>query len=106
VGLSRPLVLALTPTFLLWIWMSFHSIALNAAGVLRPQMLLIGAHAVLNLALAVPAARMYGPAGVAWANFLTGVVTSLWGYPWLVRRYIFNAAAPNAQVPPTAPPPT
>ena len=90
---SRPLVLALTPTFILWVWMGFHSIVLNSAGVLRPQMLLIGAHAVLNLAVAIPAARRFGPAGVAWANVVTGLVTSAWGYPWLVRRYVLSGAS-------------
>ena len=90
VSVSRPLVAGLTATFVLWAWMGCQSIVLNAAGVLRPQMLFIGGHALLNFAAAVVLAKMYGPAGVAWAIFLTGVVTSAWGYPWMIRRYVFR----------------
>jgi O-antigen/teichoic acid export membrane protein len=108
VNISRPLVVALTATFMLWTWVGFQSIALNAAGVLRPQMLVIGAHAALNLAIAVPAARWYGPVGVAWANFLTGLATTAWGHPWLIRRYILSAPprtdAPTSTLAPAAPP--
>jgi O-antigen/teichoic acid export membrane protein len=90
VQVSGPLVVGLTATFVLWAWMGCQSIVLNAAGVLRPQMLFIGGHAALNFVVAVVLAKAYGPAGVAWAIFLTGLVTSAWGYPWMIRKYVFH----------------
>jgi O-antigen/teichoic acid export membrane protein len=98
VQVSKGLVIGLTATFVLWAWMGCQSIVLNAAGVLRPQMLFIGGHAVLNFVVAVVLARSYGPAGVAWAIFLTGLVTSAWGYPWMIRKYVFHNPTTSASV--------
>lgn len=89
----RPLVLGMTASFALWAWMACQSVALNAAGVLRPQVLFIGSHALLNLAGAVVMARVWGAAGVAWSIFLTGLLTSAWGYPLLVFRHLRAPAA-------------
>jgi O-antigen/teichoic acid export membrane protein len=90
VTVSRPLVLAMTALFVLWTWMTSLSILLNAAGVLRVQMWFISLHALLNVILAVVLAKPYGVTGVAWSMSITGVVTSVWGYPWMLRKYIFQ----------------
>jgi O-antigen/teichoic acid export membrane protein len=53
-------------------------------------MWILGAHALLNLILGVALARRYGATGVAWAMPISGLVTSAWGYPWMLRRYVFD----------------
>ena len=90
VSVSRPLVLAMTALFVLWTWMGSLSILLNSAGVLRAQMWFISLHALLNVILAVILAKPYGVTGVAWSMSITGLLTSVWGYPWMLRRYIFQ----------------
>jgi O-antigen/teichoic acid export membrane protein len=89
VQVSGPLVFAMTALFVVWVWMSSQSILLNSAGVLRAQMWLIGLHAVLSVIVAVVVARPFGVIGVAWSVSITGLFTSVWGYPWLLRRHIF-----------------
>ena len=94
---SRPLVVALTALFILWSGMSSLSVLLNSAGVLRAQMWFITSHAVLNLIVAVAMVKPFGVTGVAWSMTLTGLFTSVWGYPWMLRRYVLKrawAAAP------------
>jgi O-antigen/teichoic acid export membrane protein len=87
---SRALVLAMTALFCVWTWLGALSALLNSAGILRAQMWFIGAHAVLNIALALMLVRWYGSTGVAWSISIAGLFTSIWGYPWLLRRHIFS----------------
>lgn len=97
VEFSRSLVVALTLMFVLRAWVDCRSIIVNSAGVLVPQLAVYGGHAVLNLVLAFLLAPRFGVEGVAWATVLSALVTSTWGYPWILRRYIFNRApAPPA----------
>ncbi|HYE20341.1 MAG TPA: MATE family efflux transporter [Tepidisphaeraceae bacterium] len=97
---SASLVLAVTATFLLRAWIDCRSVALNAAGVLAPQVILIVSHAVLNVVVAIVLGRRYGVEGVAWATPLTALVTTAWGYPWLVRKYLWRRAAVAVAAPP------
>ncbi len=99
IEVSRSLVLAMTALFVLWTWMSSISILLNSANVLRAQMWFICSHAILNVIVACLVARPYGVTGVAWSISLTGVVTSAWGYPWMLRRYVWRPA--NSATPPS-----
>jgi O-antigen/teichoic acid export membrane protein len=87
---SRSLVVAMTALFVLWTWMASLSILLNSAGVLRPQMWFISLHALLNVVLAIALAKPFGVTGVAWSMTITGLVTSVWGYPWMLRKYVLN----------------
>lgn len=87
---SRELVVALTLMFTLRAWVDCRSIIVNSAGVLVPQLAFYGGHAVLNVVLAFLLAKRFGIEGVAWATVLSALVTSTWGYPWVLRRYIFS----------------
>ena len=99
---SRPLVVAMTALFVLWTWMASLSIVLNSAGVLRPQMWCISAHALLNVIMAVALAKRFGVTGVAWSMSITGLVTSVWGYPWMMRKYVLRRQWTPAEAPATA----
>lgn len=92
VEFSRSLVAGLTLMFALRAWVDCRSIIVNSAGVLAPQLWFFGGHAVLNVFVAFLLAPRYGIEGVAWATVLTALVTSAWGYPWMVRKYIFRSA--------------
>jgi O-antigen/teichoic acid export membrane protein len=84
------LVLALTSLFVLWTWMSSISVLLNAAGVLRVQMWIIASHAALNVIVALLLVKPFGVEGVAWSMSITGLLTSVWGYPYVLRRHIYS----------------
>ncbi len=92
IAVSHSLVLAMTAVFVLWTWMTSISVLLNSANVLRAQMWFIGLHALLNVIVACLVAPRYGTNGVAWSISLTGIVTSAWGYPWMLRRYVLRPA--------------
>jgi O-antigen/teichoic acid export membrane protein len=96
---SRTLIIAMTGTFLARAWVDGRSIILNSAEVLVPQAFFYGGHAVLNVALAIVLGRMFGVEGVACATPITAMATSVWGYHWMIRRYIFRR--PGA-IPPLA----
>jgi O-antigen/teichoic acid export membrane protein len=85
---SRSLVLAVTCTFALRVWVDSRAQLLNSVGYLRPQVVFFLAHSFLNLIVAIFAARRFGPEGAAWATPITSLMTSAWGYPLLIRRYM------------------
>jgi O-antigen/teichoic acid export membrane protein len=103
ITVSRGLVVAFTAAFVVRAWVDSQSIALNAASVFRPQVLIYGGHALLSFVVAVLLVRPFGVEGVAWAAPLTGLVTSVWGYPWMIRKYIIGA---HGRAPGGAPVPT
>jgi Na+-driven multidrug efflux pump len=65
-------------------------VALNSVAIYKPQIFFFGAHALLNLALALILARPFGVLGVAWATPIAALLTSAWGYPWLMRKYLYS----------------
>jgi O-antigen/teichoic acid export membrane protein len=96
--ISANLICAVTATFMTRAWVDSRSITLNSTGVLAPQIVFYTGHAVLNFVVAILAVRRFGVEGVAWATPITAIVTSVWGYPYMMRRYIFSReeAASNA----------
>jgi O-antigen/teichoic acid export membrane protein len=85
---SRSLMLAVACMFALRIWVESRSQLLNSVNYLRPQVFFLLLHSVLNLGVAILAGRRFGVEGVAWATPITSLMTSGWGYPMLVRRYL------------------
>jgi len=63
---------------------------MNSVGIFRPQIIMFGGHAVLNLALALTLARPFGVEGVAWATPISALLTSVWGYPWLMKKLLYS----------------
>lgn len=90
--ISRSLILAMTLTFLLRAWVDCRSLILNSMNVLVPQIWFYTGHAVLNLVVGILVVKRWGVEGVAWCTFITGLVSSAWGYPWMIRRFIMTAA--------------
>jgi len=90
VTVSRSLILAVTITFVLRAWVDSRSIILNSVNVLKPQIVFYSGHAILNLIVAIALVKPFGVEGVAWATPITALLTSVWGYPWMIKRYIFN----------------
>jgi Na+-driven multidrug efflux pump len=90
VTVSRSLILAVAMTFILRAWVDTRSIVLNSINVLKPQIVFYAGHAILNLIVAVLVVRRYGVEGVAWSTPITALVTSAWGYPWMIKKYIIN----------------
>jgi O-antigen/teichoic acid export membrane protein len=91
---SHSLIVAMTLMFALRAWVDSRSIVLNSANVLLPQIYVFGAHAVANTALAIILAHRMGVEGVAWATVITSLLTSFWGYPWMLRR-LFKQKIPG-----------
>ena len=69
--------------------MESHSIVLNSMGIIKPQAIFFAIQAVFNVVLAVFLAKQFGTVGVAWSTTITGVLTTGWGYPWMMRRYLY-----------------
>ncbi len=90
VVISKSLVLAFTGMFLARAWVDCRSAVLNSAEVLKPQVWVFVFHAMLNLGLAIPAAKIFGVEGVAWCAPATALVTSFWAYPWMLRKYVYH----------------
>jgi O-antigen/teichoic acid export membrane protein len=90
VEISRSLILAVTITFVLRAWVDCRSIILNSVNVLAPQIWFYSGHAVLNLVVAILLVKPFGVEGVAWSTPITAMLTSVWGYPWMIKRYIFH----------------
>lgn len=89
---SVPLIVAFTSMFALRAWSDGHSILLNTMGVIKPQAIFLVTQAVLNIILAITLAHWFGVVGVAWSASITALLTTAWGYPWMIRRYLFNRA--------------
>jgi O-antigen/teichoic acid export membrane protein len=90
VHISKSLILAMTATFVLRAWVDSRTAALNSVGLFRPQIIMFASHAVLNLTLALILARPFGVEGVAWATPISALLTSAWGYPWLMRKLLYE----------------
>ena len=102
ITVSKNLILAVTAMFAVRAWAESQSIALNSASVFTPQVILFGGHALLNVVVAIALAKPFGVEGVAWSTSITGLVTSVWGYPWMVRKYITHARGPVPAAEPEA----
>ena len=93
VDVSTSLIVATAVTFAARAWVDSRSIVLNATGVLMPQIPFYTGHAVLNAAVSIAVVGRWGVEGVAWATAITTLLTSAWGYPWLIRRYVMKKPA-------------
>jgi O-antigen/teichoic acid export membrane protein len=82
----HPLIYAMTALFVLRIWIDCRSAILNPANILRPQVKFFVANVVLNLILALVLVKPFRVAGVAWATPIAGLLTTGWGYPWLLEK--------------------
>lgn len=89
-SVSRSLIVGVTLAFVARAWVDGRSTVLNSANVLLPQIFFYGGHALLAIPLAIVLGRRFGVEGVAWATPITAMFTSVWGYWWLIRRYIFG----------------
>ena len=90
VHISKSLIMAMTATFALRAWVDSRTAALNSVGLFRPQIIMWSAHAILNLTLAIILARPFGLEGVAWATPISALLTSAWGYPWLMKKLLYS----------------
>ena len=82
------LIFAMTAVFVIWTSVSSLSLVLNSKGVVWPQVYFLGAHALLSVIAGIALVQKWGVVGVAWAIVFTALPTTLWGYPWLVHRYM------------------
>jgi O-antigen/teichoic acid export membrane protein len=96
IHVSRGLIVAVCAFFITRTWAESQSIPLNAAGIVRPQLVFLMGNGLLNVVLAFVLARPFGVLGVAWAFPITALFTTIWGYPWLIRRYLFTDRRPEA----------
>jgi O-antigen/teichoic acid export membrane protein len=96
--IPHSLVLAMTATFALRAWVDSRTIALNSVAIYKPQIFFFGAHAILNLGLALLLAKPFGPVGVAWATPIAALLTSAWGYPWLMNKFLYSGAVRSTLV--------
>jgi O-antigen/teichoic acid export membrane protein len=91
---SRNLILAVTAMFVSRAFLDSFSVVLIAANRLLGQVIFFGSHAVLNVIVAILVAKPFGVEGVAWAAALTGLLTSVWAYPWMAWRHVLRPGAP------------
>jgi len=96
VVISKSLVLAFTAMFLARAWVDCRSVVLNSSEVLKPQVWFFVIHAALNLALSIPMAKLFGVEGVAWCAPATAIATTLWGYPWMMRKHVYRGRSLGA----------
>ena len=97
-NVSRTLIAGVASMFIVRSWVDCQSVPLNAANVLTPQIFWFGGHALLNIVVSLLAVHVgYGVEGVAWSTTITGLVTTVWAYPFLVRKYIARPAQAAAE---------
>jgi Na+-driven multidrug efflux pump len=87
---SRGLIVAVGINFTLWCWITAQSVPLNGAGVIGPQLAVLGTQGILNVALAIVLARRFGVDGVAWSMAIAALASGVWGYPRLIRKHLLN----------------
>ena len=102
VDVSRSLIVAVTAFFVVRSWAECQSVPLNAAGVIKPQIGILLANGVLNTALALALVGPFGVVGVAWAFPISALLTSVWGYPALIRRHLSAGVGTSANRSPPA----
>lgn len=85
-------IVGMTLGLSLRVWSDSHSILLNSARVLTPQIMLVGANALLTLAINLFATWRFGIVGTAWSFPVAAILTTVIGYPMLVQRYVFRRA--------------
>ena len=90
VDAPRMLILGLTATFVSRAWVETQTTLLCGASILVPQISVMFANAIVNIVLAVILARHYGPTGVAWSIPISTLLSSAWGYPLMIRKYVIN----------------
>jgi O-antigen/teichoic acid export membrane protein len=83
-------ILSFTACFLMFSWMTAHGAVLNAARILKPQLVVLGTHTILTIVIMPVLITRWKTSGAACAPFLAGLLTSAWGYPFLVRKYVFS----------------
>jgi O-antigen/teichoic acid export membrane protein len=88
VAVPRGLIVAVAAFFVMRVWAECHSVPLNAAGVIKPQVRVLLSNGVLNVVVALALVKPFGVLGVAWAFPITALLTSVWAYPALVRRHL------------------
>jgi Na+-driven multidrug efflux pump len=88
VSLHPNLVIGMCAGFVLRGWVDCRSVVFNAAGHLRTPMYFWAAQALLNLLLSVVLVRAAGVAGLVWAGPISAALTTFWGYPWMMRRFL------------------
>jgi O-antigen/teichoic acid export membrane protein len=93
VEVPRSLIVAMVAVFLLKMWLECRAAILNPINVLKPQMQFFLAHIVLNFVFAVLLVKPFKAVGVAWAMPISGLLTTAWGYPMLLRRALKQRAA-------------
>jgi O-antigen/teichoic acid export membrane protein len=93
VPVDKGLIVAVAAFFVMRVWAECHSVPLNAAGVVKPQVRVLLANGVLNVIVALALVKPFGVLGVAWAFPITALATSVWAYPALVRRHLSERAA-------------
>jgi O-antigen/teichoic acid export membrane protein len=87
---TSELSLAFAACFAMWVWVTAHASLLNAARILKSQILILGAHALLTVVTMPFFVFHWKVAGAAYAPFFAGIITSGWGYPWLVRKHVLH----------------
>lgn len=85
-------IAGMTAGFCLRAWADSHGVLLNGAKVLAPQVAVLGGNAVLAIALNLLLTSRFGIVGTAWSYPLAALITTVWGYPWLVRRFFARGA--------------
>jgi O-antigen/teichoic acid export membrane protein len=90
--IPRFAIIGMSVGFCFRAWADAHAILLNGASVLRPQVALLGANAVLSIGINIWLTKNYGVLGTVWSFPIASILTTIWGYPWLFQRYI---AKPN-----------
>jgi O-antigen/teichoic acid export membrane protein len=94
--ISRGLVLSMMALFLIRNWLECRAAVLNPANIFRPQMQFFVANVLLNLVLALAVAKPFGVLGVAWATPIAALLTTAWGYPWMLHRALKRRAQDGA----------
>jgi O-antigen/teichoic acid export membrane protein len=85
------LLIGMIVSFCLRSWIESHSVLLNGARVLRPQVYVLGLNAALSIMISIPATRWFGVVGCVWSFPIAAIMTSVFGYPRILRRAIDSA---------------
>jgi O-antigen/teichoic acid export membrane protein len=87
---SKLLIVGMVVGCLCRVWADCHSILLNGANVLRPQIALLGINALVAIVLNIAATHYFGNIGTVWSFPVAAALTTLWGYPLMVRKFLVH----------------
>ena len=89
ITVSPIIIIGMTLTFAMRIWIDTRATALNSLNIIKPQIVFWSIHAGISICLSVMGIMYIGIEVAAWSALIGGMASSFWGYRWMMRKYVY-----------------